>query len=80
MEELFILWIILCTAAAGALIAAASYLCYRIAFTVPRKKIAGVHDFPEDLHYGDQAGKIHALIDLSQNSSPLIDRVLRHTI
>ncbi len=63
MEQLFILRIILCTASAGALIAAASYLCYRIAFTVPRKKIADIHDFPEDLHYGDQAGRIHALID-----------------
>lgn len=42
----------------------AAYICYRIVFVVPpEKKNADAHNFPEELHYGEQAGRIHELID-----------------
>lgn len=45
------------------LLTAAAYICYRIVFVVPpEKKNADAHDIPENLHYGDQAGKIHTLV------------------
>ncbi len=46
-----------------ALILVAAFGCYRITFFVPRKEIADIHYFPEELHYGNQADKIHALIN-----------------
>lgn len=51
------------------LLMTAAYICYRITFVVPpEKKNADSHDFPEELHYGDQAGRIHTLI---QNAEKL---------
>lgn len=46
------------------LLISAAYICYRIVFVVPpAKKNADPHNFPGELHYGDQAGRIHELIN-----------------